>query len=131
MLDAHEIVAVDVVSAAAYNTCSEWVDGQTYCTVMEQTIRNILRIAARGGNDGVVLGAIGCGVFRNRSWESMNLPCLQGPYAGARTIPELLCRIYAGVIREEFPGVFNFITFSVPAGDPEISEPFHRTFFPR
>lgn len=89
--------AVDMIAAAAYNLGRKRngpKDQKAYEAGMKDKMRAILRAAALKGNDSVVLGALGCGAFRNK--------------------PTIVSQFFKDVLKEkEFKGQFREIAFAV------------------
>ena len=75
-----------------------------------QRIRKVLSIMALNSHTHIVLGAWGCGVFRNA--------------------PEEIALIFLEVLRSHFYGVFEEVTFAIPDGTREqrFFGPFHELF---
>ena len=82
---------------------------ETIKSILQERIQYILTIAARNQCDALVLGAFGCGVFRN------------DPNEVANTFNRLL--------NNQFKGCFSYIVFAIPNfGPSENIEPFSRLF---
>jgi len=77
-------------------------------TVMRRRIAKVLAIALEHGHTTLVLGAWGCGVFRND--------------------PEDVAKWFADVISSQFAGKFEKLVFAVYAGNPRFITPFHEVF---
>jgi uncharacterized protein (TIGR02452 family) len=98
-----------------------------YKKIVTTTIESILRVAAANHHDAVVLGAIGCGAFRNPDWEKKQLTDKNGP----KTIPELVSSLFKEVLeKDEFKEVFKEISFGIFDQTPkkEVISPFVTTF---
>jgi uncharacterized protein (TIGR02452 family) len=75
---------------------------------MEKRIEKVLAIMAGHGHDSAVLGAWGCGVFRND--------------------PEMIAELFANALRGRFAGVFAKVVFAVLDSDGETIRPFLERF---
>ncbi len=76
---------------------------------MADRIEKVLAIMAGHGHDAAVLGAWGCGVFRND--------------------PEMIADLFASALRGRFAGVFARVVFAVlDTGDGETIRPFAERF---
>lgn len=77
---------------------------------MERRIRKVLAIAAHHEHDALVLGAWGCGVFRND--------------------PEEIAGLFRAALRTEFHGVFRRVIFAIldSSEDRHFIGPFERAF---
>ncbi|MGZ3633948.1 MAG: TIGR02452 family protein [Parachlamydiaceae bacterium] len=87
---------VDFIASAAYDfskrTCD--VPKEGYAEKMKRKIRSIMRLAVETEHNAIVLGAFGCGAFKN--------------------CPEDVARLFKQVIEEvEFQGQFVKITFAI------------------
>jgi len=83
---------VDMISNAAYNLSNGVL--QHYKSKMKAKIRAILRVADGTGHDAVVLGAHGCGAFKND--------------------PQVVSKLFKKVLKEpEFSGVFRKVAFAI------------------
>jgi uncharacterized protein (TIGR02452 family) len=92
---------VDFVASAAYNLSSRDFDAPKntldYCKGMKEKMRTILRLSAITNHDAVVLGAFGCGAFKNN--------------------PAVVSKLFQEVIQEpEFQNHFRFIAFAILNG---------------
>jgi len=83
--------ALAVISAAAQDVGRE---GSFDAALLREKVRTVLHLASAHGHDSVVLGAFGCGYFRNPA------------NTVAKTFKELL--------QGEFAGVFDVVVFAVP-----------------
>ncbi len=82
----------DMISNAAYNLSKGMP--KNYDSNMKAKIRAILRVAAGTGHDAVVLGAHGCGAFKND--------------------PKVVSKLFKEVLKEsEFKGQFRKVVFAV------------------
>lgn len=91
-----EYYQVAVISVAAMNRPRLTPEGEISPELVEgvkNKIRTILNIAIRHGHDSLVLGALGCGAFRNP--------------------PDHMARLFHQVIRKEYPGRFREICFAI------------------
>ena len=68
----------------------------------------VLGIAARNGHDTIVLGAWGCGVFKNR--------------------PQDVAAVWHTLLRTRFAGCFAHVTFAIRGGGEETVAPFEELF---
>ncbi len=87
---------VSLVSVAAMNRPEIDSDGNIASYLVEgvkNKIRTVLAIAAENGHDSIVLGAMGCGAFRNP--------------------PSHIARLFHEIIDGEFNGRFKKITFAI------------------
>jgi uncharacterized protein (TIGR02452 family) len=76
---------------------------------MADRIDKVLAVMAGHGHDAAVLGAWGCGVFRND--------------------PEMIANLFAAALRGRFAGVFAKVVFAVlDTGDGETIRPFEERF---
>lgn len=77
---------------------------------MRERVRKVLAIMAGHGHDAVVLGAWGCGVFKND--------------------PEMVAELFAGELRGRFAGVFDVVAFAVldSTADGHVIGPFADRF---
>lgn len=76
---------------------------------MVARIEKVLTVMAGHGHDAAVLGAWGCGVFRND--------------------PEMIAELFANALRTRFAGVFAKVVFAVlDTGDGETIRPFEERF---
>ncbi len=95
--------SVQVLTQAAYNQKrggkhADCVSAREFETGTLNKIRLQLRVAKQNGCDAIVLGAFGCGAFRNN--------------------PEVVSNLYVQVLNEaEFANQFRFIRFAIPGGD--------------
>eukprot|EP00445_Apocalathium_hangoei_P014515 CAMPEP_0203880718 /NCGR_PEP_ID=MMETSP0359-20131031/25111_1 /ASSEMBLY_ACC=CAM_ASM_000338 /TAXON_ID=268821 /ORGANISM="Scrippsiella Hangoei, Strain SHTV-5" /LENGTH=357 /DNA_ID=CAMNT_0050800397 /DNA_START=26 /DNA_END=1100 /DNA_ORIENTATION=+ len=69
-------------------------DGPFDPDLLYQKVRTALHMAASNGNDAVVLGAFGCGVFRNP--------------------PEVVAQAFKRLLEGEFAGAFKVALFTIP-----------------
>ncbi len=105
---------VDVIASAAYicipGQSNRPADDAHYEAGTKQKMRLQCRAAIQNGNDSLLLGAFGCGAFRNA--------------------PEEIAQWYADVLNEdEFRGVFRNITFGIiDRGDTRNFEIFRNHF---
>lgn len=95
---------IDVITMGAYNLNSKMQNNDATITDDEykrgtkDKIRAQLRIAAANGDQALVLGAFGCGVFA----------------IGRQDIPPMVAKLYKEVLEEaEFKGVFKVIRFAI------------------
>lgn len=65
MLDKKDWYFVDVITCAAPNLSGVHYDFDTYKKIMHQRIEKIIQVARQKGVEVLILGAFGCGVFRN------------------------------------------------------------------
>lgn len=103
---------VGVVTCAAYDLRSnrEKVDHETYETNTKEKIRSILRIATIEGHDSPVLGALGCGAFRND--------------------PKTIAGYFRDILAEdEFRGRFKKVGFGI-IYNKGLLETFHKELIP-
>lgn len=75
---------------------------------MAARIDKVLSVMAGHGHDAAVLGAWGCGVFRND--------------------PEMIAELFANALRSRFAGVFAKVVFAVLSADGETIRPFEERF---
>lgn len=75
---------------------------------MEDRVEKVLAIMAGHGHDAAVLGAWGCGVFKND--------------------PEMIADLFADALRGRFAGVFTKVVFAVLSSDGETIRPFEERF---
>ncbi len=75
---------------------------------MADRIEKVLTIMAGHGHDAAVLGAWGCGVFKND--------------------PEVIAELFANALRTRFAGVFAKVVFAVLSSDGETIRPFEERF---
>jgi len=75
---------------------------------MAARIEKVLAVMAGHGHDAAVLGAWGCGVFRND--------------------PEMIAELFANALRTRFAGVFAKVVFAVLSSDGETIRPFEERF---
>lgn len=75
---------------------------------MRERIEKTLAIMAGHGHDAAVLGAWGCGVFKND--------------------PEMIADLFAEALFGRFAGVFARVVFAVLSSDGETIRPFHERF---
>jgi uncharacterized protein (TIGR02452 family) len=75
---------------------------------MEERIEKVLAVMAGHGHDAAVLGAWGCGVFKND--------------------PELIAELFAHALRGRFAGCFAKVVFAVLSSDGETIRPFEERF---
>ena len=75
---------------------------------MADRIEKVLTIMAGHGHDAAVLGAWGCGVFKND--------------------PEMIAELFANALRGPFAGVFAKVVFAVLSSDGETIRPFLERF---
>merc|ERR1711972_319870 len=69
------------------------------CELLRQKIRSVLYVAAMHGHNALVLGAFGCGYFRNP--------------------PEIVASVFDELLKNEFSACFRAVLFAVPdAGGP-------------
>jgi uncharacterized protein (TIGR02452 family) len=80
------------------------------CAEMERRVEKVLTIAGGHGHDGAVLGAWGCGVFRND--------------------PDMIAALFHAALTGRFQGVFARVAFAVldSSGDGHAIESFERRF---
>lgn len=90
-----ELPRFAVLTAAAQNV--NW-DPPFDPGLLHQKIRTVLHMAAVAGHDSLVLGAFGCGYFRNR--------------------PEVVAQTFAGLLLDggEFAKAFRLVVFAIPTG---------------
>ena len=99
----HEWFSLSVISIAGLRRPELSRDETEFATpatqrLLENKIRQTLRIAVKGGQDYLVLGALGCGAFRNP--------------------PGLVARTFLKVLQEEeWKGWFAGLVFAVMAGN--------------
>lgn len=75
---------------------------------MADRVEKVLAVMAGHGHDAAVLGAWGCGVFRND--------------------PEMIAELFANALRSRFAGVFAKVVFAVLSSDGETIRPFEERF---
>jgi uncharacterized protein (TIGR02452 family) len=75
---------------------------------MEERVEKVLAVMAGHGHDAAVLGAWGCGVFKND--------------------PEMIAELFAQALRGRFAGVFAKVVFAVLSSDGETIRPFEERF---
>jgi uncharacterized protein (TIGR02452 family) len=75
---------------------------------MEARVEKVLALMAGHGHDAAVLGAWGCGVFKND--------------------PELIADLFASALRGRFAGCFAKVVFAVLSSDGETIRPFEERF---
>jgi uncharacterized protein (TIGR02452 family) len=75
---------------------------------MEERVEKVLTIMAGHGHDAAVLGAWGCGVFKND--------------------PEMIAELFANALRSRFAGCFAKVVFAVLSSDGETIRPFEERF---
>jgi uncharacterized protein (TIGR02452 family) len=75
---------------------------------MEERVEKVLAVMAGHGHDAAVLGAGGCGVFKND--------------------PEMIAELFANALRSRFTGVFAKVVFAVLSSDGETIRPFLERF---
>jgi uncharacterized protein (TIGR02452 family) len=75
---------------------------------MEERVEKVLAVMAGHGHDAAVLGAWGCGVFKND--------------------PELIAELFATALRGRFAGCFAKVVFAVLSSDGETIRPFEERF---
>ncbi|KAI9007828.1 hypothetical protein DFJ74DRAFT_689225 [Hyaloraphidium curvatum] len=80
---------------------------------MRERVRKVLHIIAAHGHDAVVLGAWGCGVFRND--------------------PEVVAELFREALMGEFAGAFGRVVFAVldSSAEGKFIDPFERRFASR
>ncbi len=78
-------------------------------TVMRGRISNILKVALENGNSSLVLGAWGCGVFKNS--------------------PEVVAQLFKEALEQEFHNRFKYVIFAVldKSNKAESYTAFHKT----
>jgi uncharacterized protein (TIGR02452 family) len=99
------------ITAPAVNAGAlKHTEHRTIRAEMEQRIDKVLAIAAGHGHDAIVLGAWGCGVFRND--------------------PEMIADLFHEALMGAFHGVFARVAFAVldSSGDRHFIGPFERCF---
>src|SRR4051812_34567846 len=77
-------------------------------TEMRERVEKVLAIMAGHGHDAAVLGAWGCGVFKND--------------------PEMIAELFANALRTRLAGVFAKVVFAVLSSDGETIRPFEERF---
>lgn len=77
---------------------------------MRERVEKVLAIMAGHGHDAAVLGAWGCGVFKND--------------------PEMVAELFAQALRGPFAGAFAKVVFAVLSPDGETIRPFQERFGP-
>ncbi|MBN9119939.1 MAG: TIGR02452 family protein [Planctomycetes bacterium] len=75
---------------------------------MAARVEKVLAVMAGHGHDAAVLGAWGCGVFRND--------------------PEMIAELFARALRTRFAGAFAKVVFAVLSPDGETIRPFEERF---
>lgn len=75
---------------------------------MKTRIKKVLALANNKGHKTLILGAWGCGVFEND--------------------PEMIARLFHGVLEAEFAGKFEKVVFAIYSKDERFSEPFKSLF---
>jgi uncharacterized protein (TIGR02452 family) len=75
---------------------------------MRERVEKVLAIMAGHGHDAAVLGAWGCGVFKND--------------------PEMIAELFASTLRGSFAGQFAKVVFAVLSSDGETIRPFEERF---
>lgn len=69
-------------------------DGRFEEDLLREKARTALHIAASNGHDVIILGAFGCGYFRNP--------------------PQTVAQVFKELLEGEFAGVFSLVVFSIP-----------------
>jgi uncharacterized protein (TIGR02452 family) len=98
------IVTAPAVNAGALRAA----DHRRVRKEMEERVEKVLALMAGHGHDAAVLGAWGCGVFKND--------------------PELIAELFAGTLRSRFAGAFAKVVFAVLSSDGETIRPFEERF---
>ncbi len=75
---------------------------------MRERVNKVLALMAGHGHDAAVLGAWGCGVFKND--------------------PEMIAELFASALRGKFAGAFAKVVFAVLSSDGETIRPFAERF---
>jgi uncharacterized protein (TIGR02452 family) len=75
---------------------------------MRERVKKVLTIMAGHGHDVAVLGAWGCGVFRND--------------------PEVIAELFDNALRGQFAGAFAKVVFAVLSSDGAVIAPFEKRF---
>jgi hypothetical protein len=84
--------------------------GDEICRVMEERVNRVLGVAALHGHEVLVLGASGCGVFRNA--------------------PGMIAELFHQAITGRFRGVFTHVVFAVLDPRGETIGSFEQVFGP-
>jgi uncharacterized protein (TIGR02452 family) len=100
MLDNYRFI--DVLTCAAPNQRKFLLDDNTTYAIFRKRINAILHVFVAHGNTQIVLGAFGCGVFRNP--------------------PNVVALAFCNEIKENFPTAFKKIVFAVYAKHSIIDE---------
>ena len=101
---------VSLITAAAPNAGvarKRGIDEEAILRALAERADRVLSVAARNVHDAVVLGAWGCGVFRND--------------------PQLVAAVFARLLRGKHAGRFRHVTFAV-LGPASNRQPFEETF---
>ncbi len=93
---------VDFIAAAGYNLSAGAYDApaspENYFKGIKKKIKNILRLAVKTDHDAVVLGALGCGAFKND--------------------PRIVATAFKDVLgKKEFQGQFKMVAFGILDGE--------------
>ena len=109
LLPEKEWFEVDVITCAAPNLREvSNVDEEKLKQVLFSRIYNILREASERGARALVLGAFGCGAFKNP--------------------PELVAKVFKDVIESDFSHAFSDIVFAIKASANRNYEVFYKEF---
>jgi hypothetical protein len=95
--DIDTLSTFSVLTVAAQNVGFE---PQFRPPLLAEKCRSVLWCAAHAGHDCVVLGAFGCGYFRNP--------------------PRVVRDTFADLLEGEFKGVFSIVVFAIPFGGPNF-----------
>eukprot|EP00929_Paragymnodinium_shiwhaense_P109338 TRINITY_DN7574_c0_g1_i1.p1 TRINITY_DN7574_c0_g1~~TRINITY_DN7574_c0_g1_i1.p1 ORF type:complete len:371 (+),score=55.85 TRINITY_DN7574_c0_g1_i1:80-1114(+) len=88
--DVERLPTLGVLTVAAQDLNRERFDAW----LLDQKLRTALSMAVEHGHDAVVLGAFGCGYFRNP--------------------PDVVAAAFGGLLRGEFEGCFRVCVFAIP-----------------
>ena len=104
---------IDVITCAAPNTGTytkyhKDYDIRTIETELKDRINLILSTAAVNGTNVLILGAFGCGVFKND--------------------PHLVAEIFYDLLTGFYEGIFDYVFFPIPDGKDGNYKVFHKVF---
>lgn len=108
----NEVVCTTVITSAAVNAGEmqrhERCKLPLIASAMQQRINKVLALAMHHDHETLVLGAWGCGVFRND--------------------PEMIAELFRVALAEKFKGQFRKIVFAVKTKEERMIEPFRKRF---